>query len=75
MTNFTIDESKVRVDLFKPSGKWYDTKAIHWLDYTGYIHEAFKLSIQAGLGTKYEGMTAVCLHPYHKDAHPLMLKL
>jgi|SRR5580700_10662734 hypothetical protein len=30
MGNYSEDEDSVRVDFFKPSGKWYTTEAIRW---------------------------------------------
>ena len=71
---FTTDDSMVRVDFFKPSGKWHTTEAIEWTG--GYfsvnIHEAFKKSLRDAFpnGT-FSDMDAVCLEPYHENAHPL----
>jgi len=70
----------VRVDFFKPSGKWFCTLAVEW---TGgykdvFIHNAFKKSLRDHFAGKGDGkglsdMTAVCLHPYHEYAHPISL--
>ena len=65
----------VRVDFFKESGKWYTTEAVEWLQYAGcLIHDAFERSLQKHLKGRLEGMTAVCLKPYHEHSHPIMLK-
>lgn len=70
------DPSMVRVDFFKPGGKWYCTEAVRWTG--GYgdveIHEAFAESLREHLQGRLHGMVAVCLEPYHSYAHPLMLK-
>ena len=66
----------VRVDFFKPSGKWYSTEAIKWLSYDEtQIHDAFREALRAELGGRLSEMTAVCLHPYHVNEHPLMIKV
>lgn len=73
------DDSMVRVDFFKPGGKWYCTEAVKWTG--GYgdveIHTAFKISLQDHFRdnpNRLNGMVAVCLEPCHAYAHPLMLK-
>ena len=73
------DDSMVRVDFFKPGGKWYCSEAVRWTG--GYgdveIHTAFKISLQDHFRAdpnRLNGMVAVCLEPYHEHAHPLMLK-
>ena len=71
------DESMVRVDFFKDSGKWYTTEAVKWTGgYTGSvdIYTAFLLSLRKHFhGDRLVGMTAVCLKPYHEYSHPLMM--
>ena len=77
---YTEDESMVRVDFFKNSGKWYTTEAVKW---TGewiregqLIHAAFAKSLQDHFGTtlRLSEMDAICLHPYHELAHPICLR-
>lgn len=85
----------VRVDFFKPSGKWYATEAVKWVGYDGQLDKEFKESLLAHLKVppqllimpylplpalekgKYtirlRGMLAVCLHPFNKHPHPIML--
>ena len=71
---YTTDPEMIRVDFFKPSGKWYTTESIKWVgSYTTDLHEGFKRSLRASLGDRLKGMTAVCLHPYHELAFPLMI--
>ena len=85
------DESMVRVDFFKPSGKWYYTIGIKWLTYFSpnskhlgegkvglLIFDAFEEALkEAGEITDKdrEGWFAVCLKPYHEHSHPLMITL
>lgn len=73
--NYSDDDNMVRVDFFKDSGKWYTTEAVKWLEYKGLIHDAFRKSLDAHLGGRLKGMTAVCLEPYHEHSHPITLKV
>ncbi len=71
---YSAEDNMVRVDFFKPSGKWYVSEAVKWTG--GYsdilLTKAFRISLHdAKLGHK--GMTAVCLEPYHEYAYPLMI--
>jgi hypothetical protein len=77
---YTTDDSIVRVDFFKPSGKWYTTEAVKW---TGFynegslIHNEFAFSLRNHFKHSphsLEDMDAICLEPYHQNAHPIMLK-
>jgi hypothetical protein len=75
----------VRVDFFKPSGRWYTTEEVVWTG--GYddclIQDAFVKSLRNHFAKdvitvggvthqRLSGMTAVCLEPYHVNAHPIM---
>lgn len=71
MSNYTTDESMVRVDFFKPSGKWYTSEELKWIGYHGCIQDEFKESLKQFKGM-FSGMTVVCLLPYNKCAYPLM---
>ena len=75
MTNYSQDADSVRVDFFRPSGKWYTTEAVLWTGKfnSGEIHSEFKKSLREHLGGRLGGMLAVCLHPYHQHEHPLMV--
>ena len=78
MSHYSNDESMVRVDFFKESGKWYTTEAVRWIGYdTPLIHDAFKASLKAHFGDepRLSGMWAVCLDPYHIHSYPLMIKV
>ena len=71
---FSTDPEMVRVDIFKPSGKWYTTIALKWIGYKDVlIHEAFESSMKIQHPNNWDGMTAVCLDPYHEHSHPLMI--
>ena len=75
---YNEDDSIVRVDFFKPSGKWYTTEAVEWVG--GYykeipIHEAFAKSLNNHLrGERLSDMDAICLEPYHEHAHPICIR-
>lgn len=71
MGNFSTDESSVRVDLFKPSGKWVETIAIKGANYRGCIHKSVKEATLKVTNGRYIGCTAVCLEPYHELSHPI----
>lgn len=75
MSNYSEDESSVRVDFFKPSGRWYQSIALVWTG--GYkncsVHDEFKKSLRNQIGDPMNGMTAVCLTPYHEHSHPIMV--
>ncbi len=76
--NFSVQPNMVRVDFFKDSGKWYDTCEMEWIGYEGPIQQAFITSLRKAFIHKgapcYQGMTAVCLQPYHEHGYPLMLR-
>lgn len=74
---YDVNDNMVRVDRFKPRGKWYDTLAVDMAPHyrNPDLHDAVRLAIQ----DKYPDMkigswTFVCLEPYHQNSHPVMLK-
>ncbi len=74
---YNEDDSFVRVDFFKPNGKWYITESVKW---TGAynaadqpIFDAFKQSLRDHLKGRLSETWAICLEPYHIHAHPLMV--
>jgi hypothetical protein len=75
---YSTDPEMVRVDFFKQSGKWYCTEAVRFYQYNeSDIMYAFARALQEHMGGDTErlsDMDAVCLHPYHKHAYPLMMK-
>lgn len=70
------DDSCVRVDFFKPSGKWYCTESVVWMGYDVYIFDEFKNSLIVHFKTNQNlsDMDAVCLEPYNANAYPIMIK-
>ena len=86
MGNYSDKGNSVRVDFFKESGKWYLTEAVLWHTYKGsgedgmLIHTAFAEAlrthlIQPDFKLRLNGMTAICLEPYHEHAHPITFKV
>lgn len=78
---YSENDSMVRVDFFKPSGKWYLTEAVFWSGkYKGseqLIHDSFAQSLRDHFKDnpgRLSDMTAICLYPCHENAHPLMIK-
>ncbi len=75
---YTTDDSMVRVVFFEPNGKWYATEAVKWrVDYysdTIDVMDAFIISLREHLQGRLSEMDAVCLEPYHKYGHPIMIK-
>lgn len=80
MTHYNSDPQNVRVDLFKPSGKWYTTVSIRMDRYEahtpsgGYesLHDTVARCLREQLDG-YRRKVAVVLEPYHEHAHPVML--
>lgn len=79
---YSNDVTMVRVDFFKNSGKWYTTEAVKMEAWDEpIVHDVLKEAINDTFylpeegRLRYGGMIAVCLEPYHKNAHPLMLWL
>lgn len=86
---FNEDDSYVRVDFFKASGKWYTTEAVKWTGAylasdpvgnqtkTQSIHDAFAQSLRDHFKDRpgrLSDMDAVCLEPYHEHSHPIQIK-
>lgn len=72
--------TKTRVDFFKPgSGKWVSTFEVEMKDYYDetLTQEALTKAIKADnrCSDFLESYDAVCLEPYHVNAHPVMLKV
>lgn len=86
---YTVNESMVRVDIFKPSGKWYESIAIDMNEFYNepIIHDALKKALAKGdtNDRKWETIDgsertltskfAICLHPYHENAFPICVWL
>lgn len=79
MGNYSHISGSVRVDFFKPSGKWKYTEAMNMDEFYFelLIEDAFKKALTkhlgTGLDTKHRGLVAVCLDPYHKFEYPQMM--
>ncbi len=73
---YSDNDAMVRVDFFKPSGKWYCTEAIEWTGgyYDVDIIEAFATSLRRELMGRLESFDAVCFKPYHESNHPIQIK-
>lgn len=74
---FIDDPSMVRVDVFKPSGKWYTTIALKWPVYhADQDHNVRRILIDAVIAQHgketFRGWTVVCLEPYHEYSHPVL---
>ena len=86
---YTTKSGRVRVDFFKPSGKWYGTGSVDMqAHYKGLIHECFmeackaeQVNPEGEWGHTFtpeswieSGGSIVCLKPYHEHKHPIMLR-
>lgn len=86
---YSSSESRVRVDIFKSSGKWYSTASVDMnLSYKGLIHDCvleaceneFKnpngqwgLTVSPRDWLRNNGGYLVCIEPYHEHSHPVMI--
>ena len=84
------DESMIRVDFFKSSGKWYTTEAVKWTgkyriedgknsaQCDGWdIHAQFAKSLCDHFKDnpkRLSDMDAICIEPYHEYAYPIQIK-
>ena len=82
MSHYSDDPAMVRVDFFRPTGKWYTDEAVKWIG-NGFtedaplIHEQFKNSLRnhfKDTPDRLSDMDAICLEPYHKHSHSIQLK-
>lgn len=74
MTNYSNNPGMVRVEFFKPNGKWYMTEAhdmSEFWDYGIIPHDAVKAALEKA-GRWLPHFTIVVLEPYHKSAYPVM---
>lgn len=71
---YSIDSTMVRVDFFRDMGKWYTTEALNMGgEKNPYVYEAFIKALGKQFPEHYHDLVAVCLEPYHENAHPLMI--
>lgn len=72
------DDRYVRVDLWKPSGKWKYTIALRWDHYLGrgvLLHDLFHNAMQEQFPDRFVGLRATCLEPYHEHSYPISIIL
>ena len=75
MTNYSINPGKVRVDYFKASGKWYMTEEIDMSDV--YDYDNILGAVTAAIVNERGALppfNIVVLEPYHRHAHPVMIR-
>lgn len=76
----------VRVDFFRCDngglGRWYCTEAVLWLHYGGpSVYDAFAAALDRHLRNpdrpepRLQDMIAICLEPYHQNAHPVAMSV
>lgn len=79
MTHYSDNPASVRVDFYKPSGKWYMTEELMMgLGYEGPIFDALEAALVRTFGEKRaerlrKQFIIVVQEPYHANAYPLML--
>lgn len=77
--NYSYNPKNCRVDVFKESGKWYDTIVLTMNEKPEeLIHDTFKRCMNEQHPTwmkDHEGFSLVCLEPYHTHSHPIMIRL
>jgi hypothetical protein len=75
MSNYVDDPYSCRIDIFKPSGRWYSTESIRFREddyFNKDIFKAFKNALDDYNIKDYgDGYFVVCLDPYHENSHPL----
>lgn len=80
-----MKKKKVEVNIFKSSGKWYDSFIIDMSAYYDilFIHDACKKAIEEnsrwmtidGSERDIDSWYAIILNPFHKDSHPVTIWL
>jgi hypothetical protein len=77
MTNYSNNSGSVRVEFFKPSGKWYMTEAWDMSKYysTGPTpYDAVKKMFEdKGKSEQLTRFIVVVNDPYHENAYPVIL--
>lgn len=75
---YTTNESSVRVDIFKSTGKWEQSIAIDMNNvyFKPLANEALKEALRINKFRPCEksesARIVVCLDPYHENSHPLI---
>lgn len=74
MTHYSNDPTMCRVDFFKPGGKWKYTEGVPFDDnYHLNPVDGLKRALRTHCQGRFKGLVAVCLHPYSKYEHPVMI--
>ena len=78
MTNYSEKSGHVKVDFYKPSGKWYMTEQYDMSDYYNAgitVVEAVEMMLKANERGKrlMPQFIVVVDDPYHKNSYPVML--
>jgi len=78
---FTEDETVVRVDFFKESGKWYVTEAVKWTGEWESKKQLLQDSFTQSLRDHFQNnpqrlseMDAICIHPYFEYSFPICIR-
>lgn len=73
---YNVNDSVVRADRFKPSGKWYDSRALDMSSFYDepLVHDAVRKAMMLTNMQLEEGWMLVVLEPYHVNSHPVILK-
>jgi len=78
MTHYSDNPDSVLVSFFKQSGKWYTDEAVIWTGaYDHLIYDDFATSLRDHFKDnpqRLSNMDAICLNPYHENAHPIQIK-
>jgi len=81
MTNYSDQPGKVKIDFYKPGGKWYMTEVLDMSQVylVPDIFQALSNAMDQTFGQqRAEGLknqfVVVVDEPYHKNAYPLMLQ-
>lgn len=74
--NYSNNPGSVRVDYFKPSGKWYETLEVDMTNFYQepvFCREAVKqATMKRYPNFRFDSWIVVCLEPYHQYAHPVI---
>lgn len=68
---YTEDDSQVRTEYFKLSGKWYCTEALDMSGQYDAMHAP--LAVERARGNAHPEMWCVVLDPYHKGSYPVLM--
>jgi hypothetical protein len=79
VTNYSNNPGMVRVDFYKPGGKWYMTEAVDMS--THYMDQSIIQAVRESICESHERgeawldqFVALVAEPYHQNAYPIMLQ-